>query len=207
MNVYSTTVAAILFTSTLCAAAFAHEATKGGVTAAHPWARATPGGASVSAAYMEIRAVSGADDRLVSVSSPVAAKVEIHSHTEEAGVMKMRRVDGVDVKGGSSLVLKPSGYHVMLMELKAPLKEGDLIKMTLQFAKAGPIDIEATVEPIGAMGPHGMDHQPGHEASKDAGGHGGHGNHGDHGAASAGTTKTDASTDAKTGSKPAGHAH
>ena len=170
----STTAAALFLTTALCVSATAHEATKSGITAAHPWARATPGGASVSAAYLEIKAASGADDRLLGISTSVAGKAEIHNHIEEAGVMKMRRVDGIDVKGGSSVVLKPSGHHIMLMDLKAPLKEGDLVKLTLQFQKAGPIDVEATVEPVGAMGPHGMDHQPGHEASKDSG-HGGHG--------------------------------
>ncbi|MBX9924900.1 MAG: copper chaperone PCu(A)C [Hyphomicrobiaceae bacterium] len=169
----STTAAALLLTTVMGVSATAHEATKAGITAAHPWARATPGGASVSAAYLEIKAAPGADDRLLAISTSVAGKAEIHNHIEEAGVMKMRRVDGIDVKGGSSVVLKPSGHHIMLMDLKAPLKEGDLIKLTLQFQKAGSIDVEATVEPVGAMGPHGMDHQPGHEASKDSG-HGGH---------------------------------
>lgn len=78
--------------------------------------------------------------------------------------MKMRRVDAIDLTAGSAHVLKPSGDHVMLMDLKEPLKEGDLLKITLIFEKAGEIEVDATVEPIGAKGPHGMDHQPGHEA-------------------------------------------
>ena len=59
------------------------------------------------------------------------------------------------------MVLKPGGYHIMLMDLKQPLKEGDLLKLTLVFEKAGEIEVEATVEPIGAKGPHGFDSQPG----------------------------------------------
>lgn len=159
------------------ATSVAHEATKGGITAAHPWTRATPGGATVGAAYLELRS-DGVSDRLVAASSPAAGRVEIHTHIHEGGVMKMRRIDGIDVTPAKPVVLKPSGDHIMLMDLKAPLKEGDLVKLTLQFEKAGSVEIEATVEPVGAMGPHGMDHQPGHDPKTDASGHGHHGHHG-----------------------------
>ena len=63
----------------------------------------------------------------------------------------------ISLKPGASTVLKPGGYHLMLTDLKAPLKEGDLLKITLVFEKAGEIEVEATVEPIGATGPHGFD--------------------------------------------------
>ncbi len=149
----------------------AHEASKDGVTVVHPWVRATPGGATVGAAYLEIKLAAGASDRLIGVSSPVAGKVEIHTHLNEGGVMKMRRVDAVALKPGASHLLQPSGDHIMLMDLKGPLKEGDLVALTLSFEKAGAVTIEATVEPIGAKGPHGMDHQPGHEMPAGAGGH------------------------------------
>ena len=149
----------------------AHEATAAGVTVAHPWARATPGGVTNSAAYLEIKTEDGTIDRLISASSPVAGRVEIHTHIMDGDVMRMRRVEAVDLKGGQSLVLKPQGDHVMLLDLKSPLKEGELVKLTLTFEKAGPIEIEATVEPVGAMGPHGMDHQPGHEQEMDHSAH------------------------------------
>jgi hypothetical protein len=160
MRVFSLCAALVAIT---IVPAWAHEASRGGVTVAHPWARATPAGASVGAAYLEIKAADGVVDRLIGASSEVAGRTEIHTHIEEAGVMKMRRVDGIAVKSGGSHLLMPRGDHVMLMDLKAPLKEGELIKLRLVFEKAGPIDVEATVEPVGAMGPHGMDHQPGHE--------------------------------------------
>jgi len=146
--------------------ATAHEFTAGGVTVTHPWARATPGGAKVGAAYLEMKAAKGKGDRLTAVRSPVAGAAELHSHTMEGGIARMRRVDAIAVPGGKSVVLKPGGYHVMLVDLKAPLKEGDLLKFTLVFEKAGEIEVEATVEPIGAMGPHGFDHQPGHAPEK-----------------------------------------
>jgi copper(I)-binding protein len=140
--------------------AAAHEYSAKGVTVTHPWARATPGGAKIGGAYLEMTAARGQGDRLISASSPAAGTVELHNHIMEGGIAKMRRVEAIPVPGGKSVVLKPSGYHLMLTDLKAPLKEGDLVKITLQFEKAGPIELEATVEPIGATGPHGFTEQP-----------------------------------------------
>lgn len=153
--------------------ALAHEYEAGDISVAHPWARATPGGAKVGAAFMEIKAKDGVADTLVSASTPAAGRVEIHTHIMDDGVMKMRRIENLPVGEGKSVVLRPSGDHIMLFDLKAPLKEGDLLPLTLVFEKAGEIKIEATVEPVGAKGPHGMDHQPGHEA-------GGGSDHGQH---------------------------
>ena len=152
--------------------AVGHEETKSGVTVAHPWARATPGGSKTGAAYLEVKTDAQTADRLIGASSSVSGRAEIHTHIMDGDVMKMRRVDAIEVKPGSSVVLGPGGDHLMLMDLKAPLKEGDVVKITLTFEKAGPIDVEATVEPIGAKGPHGLDHQPGH--ATDAGGHDDH---------------------------------
>lgn len=145
-------------------AAAAHEATSKGVTVAHPWTRATPGGATIAAAFLEIKTDKGVTDKLISASSPAAGRVEVHTHVMDGDVMRMRRVDAIDLKDGQSHVLKPMGDHIMLFDLKQPLKQGDLVKLELTFEKAGPIALEATVEPAGALGPHGMDHQPGHEA-------------------------------------------
>jgi copper(I)-binding protein len=153
------------------AVALAHTYEAGGVTVAHPWARATPGGATVGAAYAEIKAKDGASDTLLSASSPAAGRVEIHTHTIDGGVMKMRKIEKLAIPAGGSAVMRPSGDHIMLFDLKAPLKEGDLVPMTLVFEKAGEVTVEATVEPVGAKGPHGSDGQPGHE------GHDAHGHH------------------------------
>jgi copper(I)-binding protein len=155
----------------LAPGAAAHEFTRGDVTVAHPWARATPGGAKVGGAYLEIKAADGKGDRLIAAHSPVAGNAEIHNHIMDGGIARMRRVEAVPVAGGTSVVLEPGGYHVMLVDLKQPLKEGDLIKLTLVFERAGEIEVDATVEPIGAMGPHGFDHQPGAEKSPPGGGH------------------------------------
>lgn len=141
-------------------AATAHEFTRKDITVAHPWARATPGGVTVGGAYLEIKAAPGKGDRLIGGKSPVAGSIEIHSHVVENGIAKMRRIEALPIKGGSSVVLKPGGHHVMLVGLKQPLKEGDLLRLTLQFERAGEVEVEATVESIGAKGPHGFDTQP-----------------------------------------------
>jgi hypothetical protein len=101
-------------------AATAHEFSGKGVTVAHPWARATPGGAKVGGAYLEMRAAAGHGDRLVGVRSPAAGAVELHNHIMEKGIAKMRRVDAIAIRAGASVILKPSGYHLMLTDLKAP---------------------------------------------------------------------------------------
>lgn len=140
--------------------ALAHEETSKGVTVAHPWVRATPDGATVTAAFMEIKTAKDVSDRLISATSPAAGRVEVHTHSMDGEIMKMRRVDALDLKPGKSEILKPMGSHMMLLDVKQPLKEGDLVKMQLTFEKAGTVEVEGTVEPVAAMGPHGMDHQP-----------------------------------------------
>lgn len=158
------------------ATASAHEFKSKTITVAHPWARATPPGAKIGGAYFEIQASKAGGDRLIGASADaVAGRVEIHTHEHGAdGLMKMRQIPDLPVQAGTSVVLGPGGHHLMLMDLKAPLVEGDLIKITLQFEKAGKIDLEATVEPVGAKGPHGMDHQPGQDAGKATMDHGAH---------------------------------
>jgi hypothetical protein len=115
------------------------------------WARATPGGAKVGAAYIEIIAGSSAD-KLIGVSTPVAARAEIHTHTEVDGVMKMRRLDAIEIPANMAHVLAPGGDHIMLFDLKAPLKQGTSLPLTLTFEKAGEKSIEAKVIWIGANG-------------------------------------------------------
>jgi copper(I)-binding protein len=135
-------------------AAHAQDVTSKGVTVAHPWARATPGGATVGAAFLEIKTDKNTSDRLIGVSSPVAAKAEVHSSSMQNGIMKMRYLDGIDLKPGETHVLKPMGEHIMLFKLKHPLKKGDLVDLTLNFKNAGAITVKAKVEAMGAMGSH-----------------------------------------------------
>ena len=146
----------------LAAPAKAHEfAAHSGLAVAHPWARATPASAKTGVVFMEIKSAARADDRLVAGRTKAAARVEIHRHVLENGIARMRPVASLPVPAGRSVVLEPSGHHLMLVGLAAPLKEGDTLPLTLIFEHAGEIEIEASIEPIGAMGPHGFDHQPG----------------------------------------------
>jgi copper(I)-binding protein len=75
---------------------------------------------------------------------------EIHNHIMEGNVAKMRRVDSIPVPDGGSVTLQPGGYHIMLMDLKGPLKAGDTVKLKLKFEKAGEMEVDAKVQPIGA---------------------------------------------------------
>ncbi|HEY6259335.1 MAG TPA: copper chaperone PCu(A)C [Xanthobacteraceae bacterium] len=128
----------------------------GAIEIADPWTRATPKGASVGGAYMTITNKGSETDRLMSVSSPVAERAEVHQMTMDNGVMTMRPVQGgLEIKPGESVTLKPQSFHLMLLGLKQPLAQGERVKATLDFAKAGKIDLEYAIESIGAEGPSG----------------------------------------------------
>lgn len=146
-------LAASLLLPTLISLAAAQEQTAGNVTVSKAWARATAGGARNGAAFLEVSAKAAGGDRLVAAKSNAASRVELHTHIHEGGVMKMRRIDAIDVPAGQTVVLKPGGLHVMLLDLRQPLKAGEALKLTLVFEKAGEINIEAPIEPIGASGP------------------------------------------------------
>jgi hypothetical protein len=117
----------------------------------HAWAGATPGNAENGAAYVTI--TSPTADRLVSASTPVAKKAELHTMSMQGMVMKMRPVSGVDIPPGQPVSLKPGGEHIMLMGLNQPLREGQSFPLTLDFEKAGLRTVNVTVEKVGAKGP------------------------------------------------------
>jgi copper(I)-binding protein len=145
-------------------AALAETYTAGSIEIGSPWARATPKGAQVGGAYMTITNKGTEADRLVGVSSPVASQAQVHQMSMDNGVMSMRPVpDGLEINPGQTVVLNPDSFHVMLMGLKQPLAQGKHVKATLEFAKAGKVDVEFAVESMGAQGPSaakpaGMDH-------------------------------------------------
>lgn len=125
----------------------------GSIDVADAWARATPAGAQNGAAYATIE--SPTPDRLTGVSSPVAAKAELHRMTMDGNIMKMRQIAGLDLPAGKPVTLKPGEVHIMLLGLKRQLKPGDKFPLTLDFAKAGERQVQVTVEGVGAMGPSG----------------------------------------------------
>jgi copper(I)-binding protein len=123
----------------------------GGPEVKDAWARATPGKADNGAAYLTIESPTA--DRLVSASSPVAKKTELHTMSMQGMVMKMRPLAGLDIPAGQAVTLKPGGEHIMLLGLNRPLQEGQSFPLTLNFAKAGPRTATVTVEKAGASGP------------------------------------------------------
>lgn len=117
--------------ASLLAVAFSAGAQDGDITVREPWVRGTVAAQKATGAFMQISSKSGA--ALVSASSPVAGVVEIHNMVVDGGVMKMRAVPKIDLPAGKSVELKPGSYHVMLMDLKQPLKEGETVPLTLTF--------------------------------------------------------------------------
>ncbi len=120
-----------------------------------PFARATPPGATTAGVFVTIENTGSQRDQLVSASTPMAGLAELHTMSVAAGVMRMRGVAALDVKPGATLKLTPGGYHVMLSELKQPLKVGDKFTMTLKFHNAGAVEVVVWVEEMGATSSKG----------------------------------------------------
>ncbi|KFG70017.1 DUF1775 domain-containing protein [Microvirga sp. BSC39] len=126
----------------------------GSLTLDQPWSRATPGGAKVGGGYLRITNTGTAPDRLIGGSFPLASKVEVHEMRLEGDVMRMKPVEGgLEIKPGATVELKPGGLHLMFVDLKEPLKEGQTLKGTLTFEKAGAIEVEYTVRGMGGAAP------------------------------------------------------
>ncbi|GAB3253206.1 copper chaperone PCu(A)C [Chitinimonas naiadis] len=140
---------------TLFASAHAHEFKAGNLEIHHPWARATPAGSTAGAVYFKINNSGAEADALVSATAPdVAAKAELHNHVNDNGVMRMRPVPKLDIPAKGSALLEPGGYHLMLLNLKKPLTEGEKLPLTLRFKKAGEVKVEIKVEALTADATH-----------------------------------------------------
>ncbi len=133
--------------------ASAHDATAGALTIGHPWARATAGAAKVGALYLTITNSGEEADRLLGVSSEVAAKCELHVSEATGDMMTMRMVDSLEIPAGDTVSFAPKGAHVMLMGLMAPLKEGTTFAATLRFEKAGEVAVDVAVQGIADLAP------------------------------------------------------
>lgn len=119
-----------------------------------PWTRATPESSKVGGGFMTLINTGSEPDRLVGGSTEVSGGLEIHEMHIVNGVAMMRQVNpGITLKPGASVVLKPFSHHLMMMDLKQPLKAGQKIKGTLVFEKGGSVEIEYVVVPMGADGP------------------------------------------------------
>jgi periplasmic copper chaperone A len=142
------TIAALL-TLGLAAPTLAHDYRLGDLHIDHPWARATAPQQPNGGAYLAITNAGTTADRLLEAESPVAERVELHTHdVDSEGVMRMRQVDAIDVPAGETTALRPGGLHVMLIGLEDRLVQGEQFPLTLVFEAAGPIEVEVTVEPV-----------------------------------------------------------
>ncbi len=139
-------IASLLVSAMVVAApALAADAARAPLKVEGAWARATAPGATVGAVYLVIDNRAGRSDRLLSVSSPRASRTEVHATVRDVDVVRMRRIDPLHVPAEERVVLEPGGTHVMLMGLKAPLKEGETIPLNLKFELAGSLTVNARV--------------------------------------------------------------
>jgi periplasmic copper chaperone A len=149
------TLAYALFLAALAAApARAEEVKAGDLVITQAWSRATPGGAKIGIGYLTIENKGATADRLIATSADVAGKVEVHEMAMNNGVMTMRPLDkGLTIDPGKTVKLAPGGSHLMLFDLKSPLKQGDKIPLTLEFEKAGKVKLSLDVQGVGAQEP------------------------------------------------------
>ena len=115
------------------------------VSVQDPYVRLAPPNAAATGAFMVIRNTGDKDVKLVKADNPVSKATELHTHLNEGGVMKMRPVPAIEIKAKGEAVLKPGGLHVMMIDLKAPLKEGDSVPITLTFDDGSSKQVDARV--------------------------------------------------------------
>ena len=138
---------------TLMSTALAQEFKLGDIQISHPYARSTVAQQSSGGAYLELENKGKTDDKLIKIESGIAHSVEIHTMEMVGDVMKMREADGITLKPGSKISMKPGGgYHVMLIGLNRQLKAGDQFPLTLTFANAGKIDVIVHVNAESGIG-------------------------------------------------------
>ena len=160
---------AALLACLIAAPARAQEVKAGDLVITQAWSRATPGGAKIAGGYLTIENKGAAADRLIGAAMEVAARVEVHEMSMKDGVMTMRQLEkGLAIGPGKTVKFAPGGYHLMLMDLKSPLKQGDKLPVTLEFEKAGKVKIAFDVRGVGAQGPAGTGHSGGHDSHSGA---------------------------------------
>ena len=143
----------------LAAVSGAWAQTKGNLEIEHPWARATPPGASVGGGFATVRNAGAEADKLIGASSPEADRVELHVMSMDNGVMRMRQAPSFEVPARGELTLKPGGKHLMFLGLKRPLGPGEKVPVKLRFEKAGEVQVQLEVGSMGQMVPMPMRHK------------------------------------------------
>lgn len=121
-----------------------------------PYVRLAPSNAPATGAFMVIKNNGDKDVKVVKAANPVSKVTELHTHLNEGGVMKMRPVPAIDIKAKGEAVLQPGGLHIMMIDLKAPMKEGDVVPITLTFDDGSNKQVDAkVVRPMAAPMPMG----------------------------------------------------
>ncbi len=140
-------LAHLLLLSTLSAPCFAAD-----VSVNDAYARAVPPGQPNSAAFMQITNNGDTAVTVTGASSSVSSVTELHTHIQDQGVMRMRRIDGIELPAGETVSLQPGGLHVMLIGLEKNLAEGDSVNLTLEFSDGSTEALEMPVQPVIPMG-------------------------------------------------------
>jgi copper(I)-binding protein len=147
---------AILLVAFSGSRSIAQSPSENNVAVTNAWANATPHGSTIGVIYMTLVNNGGNADRLLAGTTPVAEKLEFHSNINDNGVMRMRELTAIDVAPGAKVLLKPGSTHAMMVGLKQPLREGQSFLLTLEFERAGKIDVVVPIEKIGATEHHKM---------------------------------------------------
>jgi copper(I)-binding protein len=138
----------------LAVPATAHDYKLGTLEISHPWTRATPPTAQTGGGFLTVTNKGTTPDRLVAARSGASDRVEIHEMKMDGNVMRMRELEkGLEIPAGATVMLKPGGFHIMFMGLKAPFAKDAKVPVTLVFEKAGSLDITLDVEALGASAP------------------------------------------------------
>ncbi|BAN35731.1 hypothetical protein SCD_n01920 [Sulfuricella denitrificans skB26] len=156
-------IAACVLATLIAAPALAGSAAES-ISADDPYVRMVPPGMTVSGAFMVLKNADSKDHKVVKADSPAAKATELHTHTNDGGVMKMRQVKDIEIKTKGEAVLKPGSLHVMLIGLKQELKEGDNVAITLTFEDGSSKKVEAPVRKIQTEMKMEMNHD--HEGMK-----------------------------------------
>ena len=142
-----------LATALFATCASAQQFVAGDIVVDHPWARATPKGATVGAGYSTLRNNGSAADALTAIESDAAGSAQVHESKMDGGIMRMDGISSLSIPPGGAVVFKPGGYHVMFVDLKAPFRKGGHFSATLKFEHAGKVAVDFAIEGAGASAP------------------------------------------------------
>lgn len=135
----------LLLGSSLIGMVHAHDYQAGDLRVQHPWSRPLPPVSPTGAAYMVIENHGQQPDALIGVSTPIAGHAELHEHVHQGDLMKMQQIERVEIAPGERVEFVPGGYHVMLFDLRQPLTVDTAYALTLEFERAGELEVEVRV--------------------------------------------------------------